>query len=175
MLTLPQPLTSELRGLCRELDYSCDVARDAAHCAKAASTVSEWSVGDHLEHVMRADAGILQWLHKVAGGNEPDQSGRPTRVGYLVLLLGFIPRGRGKAPTWTRPERPRMDVIRDGLGEARESAHRLRGHVATLRNSPARMPHPLLGHFSAYQWVRFARIHHAHHRRIMDDIVSRCD
>ncbi len=173
MLILPGSTASELRALLREIDVSLDLARDRQRSARVAPSVSRWSVEGHLEHLAKADRRILDWLHRVAMGEEAPAAGRPTRIGYAVLLLGFIPRGKGKAPAWTQPESRDGGVIVDALGEALASARRLIGSVTELRSKGARMPHPILGSFSPYQWIRFAHVHHVHHRRIMTDILAR--
>ena len=58
----------------------------------------------------------------------------------------------------------------DGLGDAQRIWATLAERAGDLRSVPGRLPHPLLGPFRAAQWMRFARLHTAHHLAIIKDI-----
>ena len=134
---------------------------------------SEWSVQDHLEHLLQVDQTILGWIRTVIDGTVvSDPPGRPTFPGYLVLTLGFIPRGRGRAPDGTLPEgRTRSELI-DGYAGVADLAKELRGGLSNIAGHHSVRRHPLLGCFTARQWLTFADIHHRHHDKIIADIRS---
>ena len=169
----PGALATELRGLHAELEYAWEVAQEERRWSLLQPAVSSWSVGDHLEHLMLADTGILNWLHRAALGEEFDTAGRPSKIGYVILATGFIPRGKGTAPERTLPEHLDRDVVLDGLGRVRQLAADLQQRTTELRNTSARRRHPALGFLNAHQWTRFAHVHHRHHRKIMADIMRR--
>jgi hypothetical protein len=173
MLTFPTTLSKELHSLVDELEYTQELARTASVWTLSASDVSSWSVCDHVEHLVRADESILAWLHRAARGEETTKPGRPTSVGYFILLTGIIPRGRGRAPVWTHSERLDRAVVLDRLNEIVESARALRESPGALPHTRATQRHPLLGQLSGHQWVRFAHVHHRHHRKIVTDILAR--
>ncbi len=167
-------------------------AEDAAAYGALAEEVSDWSVGRHLEHLLLSDRGILDWLAPIARGEAPGPSvsgrgsapgtpagdgpggaGGPTPVGWLVLVTGWIPRGRGSAPRMTVPEGRERTEVAAGLRAVLESARRLADDLERLDEATGRMPHPALGAFTPGQWLRFARIHHEHHEKIYEDVLRR--
>lgn len=173
------------------IERAVERAEDAAAFGARAEEVSDWSVGRHLEHLLLSDRGILDWLAPVARGEAPDPPGRgrgrdhgagpgpsavegpggPTPVGWLVLATGWIPRGRGSAPSMTVPEGRDRSKVAAGLREVLSTARGLSDGLDRLDEATGRMPHPALGAFTPGQWLRFARIHHEHHEKIYEDVL----
>ncbi len=170
-MILPGSLTTELRRLDAELEYVWEIAQDRHRYDLLQPVISSWSVGDHLEHLVLADTGILKWLHRAARGKESDSAGRPSKVGYFILTSGYVPRGKGKAPERTKPGGLDYDAVLDGFRRVRQLADELQQRTNDLRHTRARWRHPVLGFLGSYQWVRFAHVHHRHHRKIMADIM----
>ena len=137
--------------------------------------VSGWSVGLHLEHLLRADRGILDWLAPTIEGEEPearsDPDAGPTLAGHAVLLTGYVPRGAGKAPGRTVPVGIERSEVVAGIRGLLTTTRELGGALDVIRRSEARMAHPALGALDAAQWLRFARIHHDHHEKIVRDLL----
>jgi hypothetical protein len=115
---------------------------------------------------------IIGWIERVVDGTAqsagPD---KPTKWGMLVLKLGLIPRGRGRAPENTIPQHPdpaelaaRFQKLLDQVGALEPSLPMIADSVVTRR-------HHQLGHYTAAQWLRFAQVHHVHHRKIIRDIL----
>lgn len=157
-------------GLVREIERAIARSADAAGLARRAPELSAWSVGQHLEHAWRADLGILAWLERAAAGTAASDGGGPTAAGRFVLLVGRIPRGRGRAPERTLPAEASPEAIASGLGATREAVLRLAPALPALARSRATLRHPALGCLDAVAWLRFAGIHHAHHRRLVEAI-----
>lgn len=42
-----------------------------------------------------------------------------------------------------------------------------------ITGSRARYPHPVLGSLTPAQWLRFLAVHHWHHEKVIDEILSR--
>jgi len=118
------------------------------------------------------DQAILEWIRTVVDGTvDPDPPGRPTVPGYVVLTLGFIPRGRGRAPKGAHPEdRNRAELV-VGYAEVGALAESLRGDLPGISRAGQVRRHPMLGCFTARQWLAFTDIHHRHHQKIITDIV----
>ena len=132
---------------------------------------SKWSIGEHLAHLAAANALTLSAARTLVEGGDARivARARPNLLGRLVLLLGWIPRGRGQAPVPTRPP-PETDAaaLRAALADNRE----LLLVLAPERTAAARggLPHPALGVFDAFAWVRFTEVHTRHHLKIVDEI-----
>lgn len=156
------------------VERAVERAEDAAAFGARVEEVSDWSVGRHLEHLLLSDRGILDWLAPIARGEgSSGGGGGPTPVGWLVLVTGWIPRGRGSAPGMTVPEGRERSEVAAGLRAVLESARGLADDLERLDEATGRMPHPVLGAFTAGQWLRFARIHHEHHEKIYEDVLRR--
>lgn len=114
------------------LDRALGWAGDGLAFEARVEVVSGWGVGQHLEHLLRSDRVILGWIEATVGeatwrggtgpaaviepgprrsgaaandGRPADGSGRgrPTWAGRIVLLTGFIRRGKGRTPDLTTP------------------------------------------------------------------------
>lgn len=157
------------------MERAAERAADPSTFAARNPEISDWSVGTHLEHVLRADRGIVGWLTATAAGTEHPADdgarGSPSWRGWLVLWTGYIPRGAGRAPGPTVPEGMGREAVARGLREVLANARELSGELDALARSDARLEHPVLGSMCPLQWLRFGRIHHDHHRKIVRDIL----
>ena len=146
---------------------------DASLLVETAPRVSDWSPAQHLHHVADINRRILDQLMIVGDGPSSDATGRPNIAGYLVLLMGRLPRGRGQSPEVFRPpETVDLGKLEHRVIANREQLNRLTDHLDRLRQSDSRFPHPVLGDFDTSEWLRFARIHTGHHHRIIRDIID---
>lgn len=157
------------RDLVSQFDPLLKLVDDADALAKRVDAVSAWSVGEHLEHVARVDEGIYDGIERLLAESSVGEGG-PTRIGRVLLLLGFIPRGRGKSPKPFVATGVPADEVRSMLEVRREIWRAFEPRLDDLVRSRARSPHPSLGPFDAAQWLRFALIHAQHHERIIDEI-----
>lgn len=157
------------------LDRCADLADRPDVCEARAPAVSGWSVGQQLEHLWRADTRILESIEQLAAAqeaDEPAEGGGPTLLGHVILVTGFIPRGRAQAPASTTPTGLAPAELKSRLGALRDRAAALEPSLATLESVRATSPHPILGRFDPRTWVRFCGVHHAHHGRIVRDILE---
>ena len=145
-------------------------------CEARAPEVSGWSVAQQLEHLLLADRGILtaieDALEKPPEGDAAAPQGGPSLVGRFILYTGFIPRGRGKAPDITRPQGMSTEQLASGFGGVCHRVEALGDELARVDDIRATRLHPLLGHFTPARWVRFSRVHHNHHAKIIGDILG---
>lgn len=136
---------------------------------RTAPAVSAWSVAQHLDHAARVTRGCLATARRIrAGKGEP--GGGPNLRGRLVLLLGRIPRGRGRAPEAFVPqERPAREAVLEAIEDAAAAARGLEGDSLVGSGTVA---HHHFGPMRARHWVRFAAVHLRHHLALIDDILS---
>lgn len=165
-----------------QIDELLAVARDPRGFPEARTAVSRWSALDHAEHIAKVDEGSLRQLETAL---ERDGGPELTFVGRLVLALGWIPRGVGKAPGNTRPndrdregadgpDRPRDEdrhrVVAEQLTDVRSAIEALAGRFDEIAAGRGRATHHVFGGLTAARWVRFLWVHHRHHLKIVRDI-----
>ncbi len=138
--------------------------------------VSLWSVGEQLEHLLLADRAVLDVIDRLCDvtedADEEATKGRPALMGWVVLTTGFIPRGKAKAPDSTSPAGMSPEELLSGFVEVRDRVHALAPRLGEIQGVPYTHGHALLGHFTPSNWVRFCRVHHDHHAKIMRDILE---
>ncbi len=169
---MPQNAASKIRRLqatiLAQLDDYLALARDGDELGRRAPEVSGWSVAQQLEHLATVDRSVLQGIEKIDRGEIAERGGAGTLVGRVILLLGWIPRGKGKAPEKSMPAGLGGEELVAALETAKERFEKL--DLARLETSAGTFPHPVFGHLTAGQWLRFVAVHHRHHGRIIDDI-----
>lgn len=133
--------------------------------------VSKWSVGQHVEHLLKADT--LATSAMLASKRYTSRRTPLKLLGRIVLLTGYIPKGRGKAPEMTLPEQPTkenitrlVEAFKNNLSQIKEGLRELNlaGHYA---------PHPIFGDLDQVQWLRFLIIHNKHHLKIINEILAK--
>jgi hypothetical protein len=67
-------------------------------------------------------------------------------------------------------ESPPLEETARLFDDLRREVSALQSEAATLPALDGRIAHPLLGAFTASQWIRFARVHVDHHLAIVRDI-----
>jgi hypothetical protein len=86
-------------------------------------------------------------------------------IGRLVLLTGWIPRGRGKAPEKLRGAVCSAEDLKARLVELDELIDRIAAEPP--RNGDPVVRHPFFGGLSFRQALRFLAIHTDHHLKIV--------
>jgi DinB superfamily len=155
-------LTAILNGL-PKLSAAC------ANAALAAPSLSQWSVGQHLDHVIKVHDGILAYFEDPPVGDTTEQG--ISMIGRVVMFTGHIPRGRGKSPERFLPVAIDVAAIQKNLASVASRFEHLSPRLAKLTNPQLRFPHPVFGGLTRLQWLRFAEIHQNHHLAIIADIV----
>ncbi|MEM7310090.1 MAG: DinB family protein [Planctomycetota bacterium] len=139
-----------------------------------APTVSGWSAAEHLFHVTLANDMSLKNVRNLA-----DERGRLRREleeldprAVDILRRGRLPRGT-EAPRFVRPPaKPDLAIARDIHGDVLKAAEELEGRAPELAAAPLGIPHQALGVLTAAQWLRFARLHSAHHLGIVRSVLE---
>ncbi len=135
-----------------------------------AGSVSTWSVADHLAHLAKANRAMADAIRKALASDDARGGGRPTFVGRLVLLTGWIPRGAGKAPQYTEPQAHSSEDLRHELGESQRALEGLEAQLPSIEESALRSNHFAFGDLTPFQWLKVIEIHTRHHLKIIGDL-----
>ena len=141
----------------------------------ARTEVSGWSAAEHAFHLILAcdlsfrNARSLA-LDKGRLVREPEDRNDEA---LAILAEGVIPRGEAEAPRFVQPP-PRIDLelLATLTAEVREARTALAQDLAAVEAAPRAVPHQVLGDLTAPEWVRFARIHTAHHLTILREVLA---
>lgn len=134
----------------------------------ATCDVSQWTPSEHVDHSVKVMSSIVGRLLDPGA-----ERGRPLRaIGRLILLIGWIPRGRGKSPTRLRGARATREELSGALDALASQLARLEASHLSLARGPV-VPHPTFGGLNPPQAVRFAAIHTKHHLKIVADLLRR--
>jgi hypothetical protein len=144
-------------------------AKHELHDVEAAN-VSKWTIGKQLEHLLLSDEAVLDRLDRLTDGREGPEPGGKTLLGRVLLLAGFIPRGRGKAPSAVKPAGRDAADIEAGLQRLGERLAELTEQLPLLEEAGWRCRHPYFGALDIGEWMRFMDVHHRHHLKIVRDI-----
>lgn len=134
---------------------------------------SAWSPAQHLFHVLLANELSLKNAASLIARKgmliRPFEALAPGAA--EVLARGRIQRGTAEAPRFVRP-RGTVDLgfVRELVGSTREQLEQL--DPDAVDEAPSCVPHQVLGDLSASQWVRFARMHTAHHVAIVREMLA---
>jgi hypothetical protein len=128
-------------------------------------TRSAWSALEHLDHTIKVASGLLHVLNKEEIPRLPRGI---SLVGRLVLLTGWIPRGRGRSPERMLPAPATVDELQQRLTEMDAQIERIANRTAATPAFPI-VRHPVFGGLTYGQALRFIAIHTHHHLKILDD------
>jgi len=142
----------------------------------ARTDVSGWSAAEHAFHLILAcdlsfrNARSLA-LDKGRLVREPEDRNDEA---LAILAGGVIPRGKAEAPRFVQPPaRIDLELLATLTDEVRAARTALAADVEVLEHAPRAVPHQLLGDLTAPEWIRFARIHTAHHLAILREVLGR--
>jgi hypothetical protein len=145
-----------------------DMAANENRLSLRAVSVSNWSVAEQIEHLRRSDHSIIDAVTGLDTDNSPE--GSMKMIGRIVLATGFIPRGRGRAPSAVKPLEVQPANLPGQLKDVADRFTSLADDLERLSASRATIRHPALGYFTASQMLAFSGIHHHHHLKIIRDI-----
>ena len=127
--------------------------------------VSQASVGWHLAHSLIT----LETIADLLVSADPEKPhGRINLTGRVILTLGWIPRGRGKAPKVARPkEETTTSDLEERLARVRQKADQL-----DALGKDQYFRHPYFGDLNLTWALKFMKVHTRHHLKIVDDILK---
>lgn len=172
-LNTPAQLDHDLAGLARGLATVRRLfALDPAALMQPTPGISDWCIGEQLNHIVLAnDLSVRNAATVVKGSGmllrEPTNR---DPEGLAILARGRFPRGQALAPRFVRPPKD-VDIplcVRM-LGEVEAELAHVAAHRDTLLAEPRNVPHQTLGDLTGAEWIRFARGHTVHHLLIIRD------
>lgn len=145
-----------------EIDRIAEFVPSAALRCKQ---VSDWSIGQHIEHVAKATSAFAVTLLRHRGSDTPlDEN--PLKL--ALLERGTIPRGVVEAPEITHPgEGTDQGVLKTLILKTRS-------RVNKVQDLPpdASAVHHYLGTMQRDEVIAFLAIHLRHHISIIEDIAK---
>lgn len=127
------------------------------------ANISNWSVGEHLDHIWNVIHGINL---KLKNSNSELESEKFSIAKAYVLLFKRIPRGRGKSPKEVMPD---DEVILESLIKKIDDSILFRSEMENL-NINAWFLHSIFGVLKLKNAIKFVDVHTNHHLAIIDDI-----
>ncbi len=170
MVTASAGLEARYRTVGEQIAGLVELAGDHSLHTLEAPRVSQWTVGKQLEHLLLSDRTILDRFDRLIDGREGPAPGGPTMMARVLLKLGYIPRGVGKAPSAVVPAGRDAADIEAGLQRLRQRFAELSEHLPLLEEAGWRCRHPDFGALDIGEWMRFMDTHHRHHLKIVRDI-----
>ncbi|HEX8170294.1 MAG TPA: DinB family protein [Thermoanaerobaculia bacterium] len=143
-----------------------DAMRAAANAdglQRSRSEVSGWTPAQHLDHLTQVTASMLRAI--AAAKRQPS---RISLLGRVILLAGYIPRGKGQAPASLHGRTIAREELLAGIDAVERQLAAL--DRKALTSGEAVVPHPRFGGLTALQALRFAVVHTEHHLKIIRDI-----
>jgi hypothetical protein len=171
----PRPASAGMRRVyahvLRQTALMAELARGPQpELAARADAVSGWSVAEQLEHLVLVDRGVLHLVRRILDGPELEPADGVNLIGRLVLLSGYIPRGRGRARPAYHPTASPLEAVREGIPEVDQRLQGLAPRLGELERAGGRARHVYFGGLGGRQWLRFTAVHHHHHLKIVRDI-----
>ena len=137
-----------------------------ARLSCSVQAVSGWCPAEHLDHCAKVARLMLEVVN--SAGALPAGNGIST-LGRVILIFGWIPRGRGKAPKRVFGSRVDGAALLASLQEVEELVERVDAAAVSRSRVPV-VPHPKFGGLTGDEALRFIDIHNRHHLRIITDI-----
>jgi hypothetical protein len=141
-------------------------SQDQDALAHTYTTISKWSIANHIDHLIAVNSGIL----KVIFQRRTAIPGKMNLIGYIVLFTNFMPRGRAQAPEKMVPTDRSASELLQELNVSRTKLEILLQDPSLLASPHAILPHPYFGALSAWQWLRFVAVHNHHHLKIVREL-----
>lgn len=128
--------------------------------------VSGWCPAEHVDHLAKVSTSIFD---RILSKGVIDNPKPLSFIGRLILLIGWIPRGKGRSPEKLHGKRADHATLLASLSAAEALLARLDGFP--LGNAPS-VPHPRFGGLTPAQALRFVEVHNEHHLKIVRDITA---
>lgn len=157
--------------LARLRRQSDEIARLLPYHDRRNLTISLWSVGNQVEHILLSNLLILRQID--ANLAQGPATGKPFNwTGRFVLWFGRFPRGKGKAPPYAKPKGASSQELKAMLAEVNKLLEQLEQKELELERSRYAFPHFIFGLLDVKQWLRLSEVHTRHHLLIVADILS---
>ena len=143
-----------------------EIENSFPYAKKQNNKISAVSVGWQLNHCLE----VINSVTKVIPTTNPKQY-KPhfNFAKVFVLLTGYIPRGKGKAPNLlNKKDNLELDILETALTIAKSKINSL-----NALDQNHYFKHPYFGHLNIPKAKRFLTIHTEHHFKIVRDILKK--
>ena len=132
---------------------------------KTNPSVSNATVGWQIEHSLKT---IYQIVLAVKNSNPQEYHWKFNKSKLFISILGFIPRGKAKAPKVVQPD----DTISEE--SLLLSLHNVKAILEEWKsfNQNAYFQHPFFGNLNKKSTEWFLNLHTKHHLKIINDICK---
>ena len=132
---------------------------------KTNSSVSNVTVGWQIEHSLKT---IYQIALVVKNSNPQEYQRKFNKSKLFISILGFIPRGKAKAPKVVLPDE---NISEESLLLSLQKV-KLALQEWDSFDKNAYFPHPFFGNLNKKSTIWFLKLHTNHHLKIVNDICK---
>jgi hypothetical protein len=126
-------------------------------------TISKVGVGWHIDHSLKVLNGVIAVLKN---SNPEEYKKKFNLMKELIFLLGFIPRGKAKAP---KAVRSFETITKEDLLSQVATAKKNSSEIQNL-NPKSFFKHPHFNDLNLKETLYFLKLHTKHHLKIINDI-----
>jgi len=128
-------------------------------------TVSESSIGWHLDHSLMVINGIIIQLKN---SNPEQYKWRFNLSRFYIQTINKIPRGKGKAPKVVQP----TEIASKEILTTKLEADRINIQELENLHQNSYFTHPYFGNLNLKNTLWFLNLHTYHHLKIINDIIN---
>lgn len=132
---------------------------------KTDSSVSNSTVGWQIEHSLKT---IYQIIQSVKNSNLQEYQWKFNKSKLFISILGFIPRGKAKAPKIVLPD---DNITEESLLSSLQKVKSALQEWDSFDKN-AYFPHPFFGNLNKKSTEWFLNLHTNHHLKIVNDICK---
>ncbi|OZV70624.1 DUF1569 domain-containing protein [Winogradskyella aurantia] len=127
--------------------------------------VSKSNVGWHIDHSLK----VINNVAKALESSDPKlYKANFSFLGWVLLSLGYFPRGKAKAPKHVKP--PEIITEEDLILQVETAKQNI--EITSTLPKNAHFKHPMFGHINTNRVTRFLEVHTNHHLKIIRDILK---
>lgn len=128
--------------------------------------VSKSNVAWHIDHSLKVILAVTEVLKK---SNPAEYQWKFNFKRQLVYTLGFIPRGKGKAP---KALQSFDEITQESIEQQCKKVAVALDEIKQLDKN-CHFPHPYFGSLNLKPTIKFLKLHTHHHIKIMNDIIEK--
>lgn len=148
------------------MEFLKDLEDKIAHLNAFDEKISKSNVAWHIDHSLKVILAVTEALKK---SNPSEYQWKFNFKRQLVYTLGFIPRGKGKAP---KAVQSFDEITKDDIEQQLKKAIIAIAEIKQLDQN-SHFQHPIFGSLNLKPTLQFLKIHTQHHLKIMDDILKK--
>ena len=128
--------------------------------------ISNWSVYKQLEHILITKKKVTK---AIIEKQQVEEKKPRTFISYIVLTIGYLPRGKAKVPKIVEPKGVSQNELRNLLNDTKANLSKL-DNIDYKNIDSVVENHPYFGGLNSKEWLRFLEVHTNHHLKIIRDI-----